>query len=235
MGDILPGGRPAPARGRSGAGHTAPLASPALVQTAFSAVFACKRVFIPHPAFGYTIIRVPSDNASFDVLKASLRSLLSLLRCTAPPVFLLTTRPSSLPAPAGAAPAFAEGAQDHITRSLVECLRPSLKTNSKFLRPRRRALLGKENFPIIGRQSGIRCHLPLARRLARVFLPPAVFILARKPRVFFRLLTLGRYVGSIVISIILKFRPIVYTAPQGSERRRPSRCAPRRIIARIGP
>ncbi len=224
MGDLFPGGRPAPARGRSGAVHTAPLDSPALVQTAFSAVFACKRVFIPHPAFGYTIIRVPSNNESFDVLKASLRSLLSLLRCTAPPVFLLTTRPSSLPVPAGATPAaaFAEGAQDHITRSLVECLRPSLKTNSKLLRPRRRALLGKENFPIIGRQSGIRCHLPLARRLARVFLPPAVFILARKPRVFFLLLTLGRYVGSIVISIILKFGAIVYTAPQGPERRRPS-------------
>ena len=116
--------------------YPAPFVSFALAQIAPSAVRACKRVFIPQPAFGYTIILVPSIKPSFDSLKASRRSLLSLFRCTAPPLFLLMTRPSFLPPAASGAghsvPAlFAPGAQAHITRSRVACLLPSLKTKSK--------------------------------------------------------------------------------------------------------
>ena len=152
----FPGHSPFPARSlflfRSV--YLAPFVSFALAQIVPSAFRACERVFIPHPAFGYTIMFVPSIKPSFDSLKASRRSLLSLLRCTAPPLFLLTTRPNRLPFPARCAGhcfpvRFLPGAQDHITRSRVEVLFPSLKTKSKILRSRRRALLEKENFFIV--------------------------------------------------------------------------------------
>lgn len=184
----------------------------ALAHSAPSASRASERFLIRHPIFGYTMILAPSFKPSFDSLKASLKSRFSLLRRTAPPDLLLTTRPSFFTGVSGrAAPSFSAPPANmaHMARSRVAVLAPSLNTDSKTFRRRRRSFLENGNcftlsFDPAQSMSGIRFHLPLRRLRARVFLPPAVFIFARKPMCFFLFLTFGLYVGSIIVIISKK-------------------------------